>query len=294
MLRYLALGLRDFGIHPMVPMRRVDWEFYVVLEGRAGPTFVEGEKARMPTRTMWVFPPENVHGWSGEPHRPCKIAAFQFAYLPEQLCKSTRESGALAIPLTTRQVQRIESLALEMQPHFNEPNSLSELFFQRAMLDLSLIALQSVPSMKLHTYHKLIQDKVANALEWYKAHLPENPSVKAVAQAVHISPSYLRRLFWEVHKQSPKSMLKQLQMQRVTDRLSLSNDSLEVISDATGYASASELCRAFKAHFKIPPTIWRKNLPPPFQTPRAVKGSAAKVRPDKITARKLQKYLKLD
>ena len=38
----------------------------------------------------------------------------------------------------------------------------------------------------------------------------ENPPVKLIANAVHISPSYLRRLCWEVRKQSPKSLLRRL------------------------------------------------------------------------------------
>ena len=291
MLRYLALGIRDFDLHPMVPARRVDWEFYTVLDGRAAPTFVEDEKVQLATRTMWVFPPENVHGWIGEPHRPCKIAAFQFAYLPDKLCEIARKTGALAVPLTPRQAIVIEGYALELQPHFNEPTSLSDLYYQRVMLQLSMIALQTMPLQEVQTYHKMAQDKVTNALCWYEAHVRENPSVKIVAQATHISPSYLRRLFWEVHKQSPKSMLKQLQLQRVVRRLSMSRDSLEQIAEDCGFASASELCRAFKAHFKIPPTIWRKNLPPPLQIPNATRGEAAKIRPNWMI-RKMNKYLK--
>src|SRR5580698_8389430 len=122
MLRYLALGLRDYGIHPMVPSRRVDWEFYVILRGQAAPTFEAEKSPRLRTRTMWVFAPENMHGWMGIRGRPCKIAAFQFAFLPDLLAERTRRAGALAVPLTPAQTREIETIALELQPHFDQPN----------------------------------------------------------------------------------------------------------------------------------------------------------------------------
>jgi AraC family transcriptional regulator len=292
MLRYLALGLRDFGTHPMVPSRRVDWEFYSVLEGRCAPFFTEGEKPRLCTRTLWVLPPENLHGWTGERGRPCKVASFQFAFLPEQLCARARAAGVLAVPISARQARDIESWALELQPHFHEPTSFSDLHYHRVMLQLSLIALHAGPAAQAHPYHKLAQEKVVAAERWYAEHLPESPAVKQVADAVHVSPSHLRRLFREVKHEGPKALLKRVQMERVVRQLSLTSDGLEKIAADCGFASASELCRAFKARFRLPPAVWRKNLTPPYQEPKAKRGEAAKTRPDSPVHRRLGKYVR--
>lgn len=198
----------------------------------------------------------------------------------------------LAVPITAREAREIGSWALELQPHFNEPTSLSELHYHRVMLQLSLIALHSGPAAQIHPYHKPKLEKVVAAQSWFSDHLVENPTVKMVAAAVHVSPSYLRRLFWEVKKQGPKSLLRRVQMERVVQQLSRSSDGLEKVAADCGFASASELCRAFKAQFHLPPAVWRRNLTPPYQEPKARRGEAAKTRPDSAVHRKLGKYVR--
>jgi len=226
-LRYLAFGLRDFAIHPMVPSLRVDREFYIVLEGRCAPFFTEEERPRLRTRMLWVLPPDNMHGWTGERGRPCKIAAFQFAFIPGQLCERARQAGVLAVPIAAREAREIGSRALELQAHFNEPTSLGELLYHRVMPQLSLIALRSGPAAQIHPYRKLNLEKVVAARRRYSDHLVENPTVKMVAAAVHISPSYLRRLFREVKKQGPESLLRRVQTERVAQQLGRSSDGLD-------------------------------------------------------------------
>ena len=75
--------------------------------------------------------------------------------------------------------------------------------------------------------------------------------------------------------------------------LSLSSDGLDQVAADCGFASASELCRAFKAQFHLPPAVWRKNLVPPYQEPKAQRGETAKSRPDSSIHRKLGKYFRL-
>lgn len=292
MLRYLALGQRNFGLHPMTPARRVDWEFYVILRGPAAPIFHEHERPPLRTRTLWVLGPESRHGWIGDKRQPCQIAAFQFAFLPAPLCDLVTPRGALAVPLTAAQVREIEGYARELQPHFAQPTSFSEIVAHRVMLQLSLVALAGREPVRLKPLHRAAQLKVAQAIEWYEHRLPERPSLKLVAEAIHVSPSYLRRLFWEVKKQRPKAVLRALQMERVVQRLTASASRLDEIAADCGFATASELCRAFKARFKLPPSLWRKNQLPLYQEPKATRGAAAVARPDTPTHRKLKKYIR--
>ncbi len=294
MLRYLALGERNFGLHPMTLARRVDWEFYVILKGRAAPVFDTGENPPLRTRVMWVFDPTHRHGWSGEKRSPCRIAAFQFAMLPEPLCAVVQRTGALAIPLTPAEVRAIEGWARELQPHFKEPNAFSELVAHRVMLQLSLIALEREQPVRIRPAHRTAQYKVTQAVEWYEGHMHEQPSLKMVADAVHVSPSYLRRLFWSVRKQRPKAVLRNMQLDRVVRRLSTSEARLDTIAAECGFANASELCRAFKAHFKVPPSTWRRNTLPLYKEPKETRGSAAVGRPNTEVHKKLGKYIRFE
>lgn len=277
----------------MVLSRRIDWEFYIVLKGRCAPVLNDDDRPELLTRTLWVLPPENLHGWIGARGRPCRVAAFQFPFLPPLLCELARKRGILAVPLTSVQTREIEGFARELQPHFERPNSLSELHSHRVMIQLSLIALKATPAERVHPFHKQDQEKVDDALRWFSGRLAENPSVSRIAAAVHISPGYLRRLFQKVRNQSPKRLLRRIQLERVVECMGRTSANLDQIAAECGFATASELCRAFKAQFRVPPAVWRKNMLPRFRAPRATSGEAAKVRPNTPVHRKLGKYVRL-
>lgn len=276
----------------MALSRRVDWEFYAILQGRAAPVFERSEPTELRSRVLWVFAPEDLHGWIGEKNAPCRIAAFQFAFLPDQLCALTRKSRALSVPLTSRQVRQIESWVRELQPHHDEPNSISDLVAHRVMLELSLLALSAHQPDRIQTMRRVAHAKVQQALNWYGARIRENPSVTDVAAAVHVSPSYLRRLFLDVREQSPKQAFRNVQLEHVVKRITTSTARLEDVASECGFSSASELCRAFKAHFRVPPAMWRKSQLPLYREPRAKHGQAAIVRPDTPEHAKLRKYIR--
>lgn len=269
MLRYLGYGFRYFGQKPMSPQTRANWEFYAVLSGRCAPLLPGDEGRVMPilqSNTIWVFPPEHKHGWIGEKRR-CKAAVLHFGVVFPLLAEITREHGFLQHKLTAAQVRRIEKLASELKPHYDKPVRLSSLYEQHVQLELALMALEGIVTPRLPTLGSISAQKVETAMLYFRDHLHEHPSIDQAARVAGVSSSHLRRLFIQVRKESPRSALQHVAMERAAELLSETSRTIASIAELCGFAGAGEFSRAFKTHYKMPPSVWREGILPPYKKP---------------------------
>lgn len=259
MLRYLANGPRQLS--GRVPANWMPhWEILAVTDGRCAPIFHESDRPELQERTLWIFAPECRHGWIAEPERPHHRIAFHWHGVPpllEALVRSSRQNVYTA-KLTDDQVTRLKAIAAELEPHVQRPTVLSPLHFQARLTDLAIMILGSNDTPAPADLSQLAVFKVERALSWYTEHLSRAPSVKEVSAAIHTSPSHLRRLFWQVRKASPKAVFQKTRLERAQELMSRCAITLEEVARQCGFTGASHLCRDYKAHFDVSPTIWRK------------------------------------
>ncbi len=266
-LRYLTTGLRHFGLQPMYVHARSNWEFFAVLQGKCGPAFPGVQPPVLHPSHLWVFPPENAHGWIGSGSQRCRVAVFHFGTVPLVLDKIVRAQGYLERPLSPSQAQRVLELQKELHPHYEHITEKSLLIFEKALLELSLIALEDVPFEVTETKADRAIRKVEASLTWYLEHIADQPSLEQVAGAVHVSVSHLRRLFWQARKESPQKAFARLRVQRAIELLSHSDLKLDMVAARCGFSSSSDFCRVFKHHQGISPDAWRKKQLAPYQEP---------------------------
>ena len=268
MLLYFANGrIRWKG--PARCNTRTNWEFYVVLDGRCGVIFQDGERPALQEKTLWVFAPECSHAWTDDGHRTYERISLHFGSVPYPLDELVRQNGGwLQRSLSEAEIDRLRTLARAIEPHFLHPTLASPLHFQRHLMDLTLLALEGHP---LTTQSPGLTDlatfKIERALSWYAEHVARGPSVKEVADAVHISPSHLRRLFWQVRKTAPKAAFQRLRLEKAKELMSRSAVTLEDVARDCGYASASHFCREYKSVHHFTPTHGRKRLVASFSKP---------------------------
>jgi AraC family transcriptional regulator len=264
MLRYLSGGVRKLAAKPIGQHARLNWEFYAVVEGRCGVLLENGEKLPLQERWLWVFPPHHVHGWHGE-RRHCQVVVFHCGSVPRQLVEAIPAEGYLERGMTETECRQVEALGRALEPDFNARNSLSELRFDRAIIDLALLALSGTPTTRMHaTMDKRMTEKVEGAIAWFRRHVREQPKMEDVAAAVHVSPSHLRRLFAVALKQNPRTVLARTQMEVALRLLAESDLKIESVASEAGYASARDFSRVFRALKGCPPSEWRRRLQPPY------------------------------
>ncbi len=260
MLRYLGSGYRQFGLYPLVSGGRLNWEFYAVVQGRCGPVLQPDKPPRLRSSTLWVFPAGSRHGWGGDGARRASITAFHFGSVPEQLQAAVRRDGYLEVPLRPAECRRLVALAAELKQHFHRPTNLSELLFQGALTELSLLVLKKLelPEVPLPEGHA--RRAVENALSWFADHVRHNPSVVDVAEHVHVSASTLRRLFRQVRDESPAQAFSRIRLETAMRLMSQTTAKLEIVAEECGYSCTSDFCRAFKALHGSTPNQWRRRL----------------------------------
>ena len=271
MLRHMVAGIRRFGVYPMYIHQRDNWEFFAVLRGKCGALFSETGPATLQQRHLWIFPPETAHGWKGDGPNRCKIVVFHFGKVPALLEKVARERGFLDSTLSPAQVRRVAEIEMELRAPYGSVTEKSLLFFEKAVIELSLMALADVPfaADAGDVNHPLQQ--VQACLSWYSEHMIEQPKLEQTAQAVNTSVRHLRRLFWQARHESPQAAFTRVRLERAMGLLSLSNLKLEAIAEQCGFSSGSDFCRVFKMHHHVSPDAWRKRHLPPYQEPAATR-----------------------
>lgn len=271
MLRYFAQG-RVCWKNGMRCNNRTNWEFYAVLDGRCGVCLSDDEPPVFRERTLWVFAPGCPHAWADDRGQAYERVALHFSSVPFPLDDVVaRRGGWLERPLADSEIARLREMAGRLEPAYRHPTLTSALVFQRHLTELALLLLEDqAPTDRPPTLADLVEFRTERAIEWYLSHLAETPTVKEVADAVHVSPSHLRRLFWQSRHASPKAVFRRLRLDHAKELMSRSDLTLEEVAAHSGYANASHLCRDCRAEYHVSPTTWRKQLVHSFVRPLAI------------------------
>ena len=78
-----------------------------------------------------------------------------------------------------------------------------------------------------------------------------------MAAYLHISETYLRRIFQGEMGVSPKKYLMTLRMNRAKSLLNAGYDPVNVIAEKVGFRDAKNFATAFKKQFGYPPSMQR-------------------------------------
>jgi AraC-like DNA-binding protein len=284
MLRYLGLGKRQLGDHPMPPHARLNWEFLAVVRGKLAPFESHPKNAKLVEKRCWLFPPGVVHGWVGEKGETCDVIVLHFSSLERSIEQVASSRRMLETRLSRADLKQLTAMVPALKRHYWRPTVESELHAQRALADLCLLMIRDYPERSAPHVSGGSYSRVVKAEEWLRANLQANPAVKDAAQHVGLSTSQLCRLFSQVRKETPQDYLNRIKLDRVMELLGHTNAKLEKVAIECGFSNASNLCRAFKAAKGRSPTEWRLETyiqyrPPPKGADGDYRKHGERVRP---------------
>lgn len=146
-----------------------------------------------------------------------------------------------------------------MEREWNNYNEYSELILKGLLYKLIIICLRErvISGMSVHSLEKK-HDCLSNAIKYIKVHLRENPSLKETAQNIHVSPSYLSKIFInQLHTSFSDFVLSEkvqcAQKLLVNSKLSMTQIALEA-----GFSSNAYFSDCFKRSIGLSPTQFRK------------------------------------
>ena len=260
MLRYLGHGFRQFGLYPLVSKPRVNWEFYAVVIGQCAPLLKKNETPRFKTKRLWVFRPGSSHGWVGVGAKKAYITSFHFGSVPPQLDSLVKLDNYCEVELNNAEAKRLVALADELEPHFKKRTNLSNLLFQGALTELTLLVLRKIPEQIARAPENEAERTVELATQWFSERVQDNPPVSEVAREMHVSVSTLRRRFHSARRSSPAHVFEKIRIGVAMQLMTKGNSKLDAIAVECGYSCTSDFCRAFKLFTSITPNAWRQTL----------------------------------
>ena len=261
MLRHLNVGVRDFRLLPDVASIRYNWVFLVSFDGNLRPKLGTCRKVlSLPeSSNFFIIPPDTKYVLVAK--RPkCSRAAFHFAYVSEVLRQVVLERAVLARKLSRTELSEVRKILALVKSHHDRPTELSQVVFELALAQLTMMALKDLAFTRVTPLNNIGRQRIDKAVAWFAEHIGEAPSLTDISSIVHVSPTQLRRHFYEEFGRSPRSVFLKLRMQRAAQLLSATSDTLAQIAESCGFQSATDFCRAFKKAFKLSPNRWRHEV----------------------------------
>ena len=103
------------------------------------------------------------------------------------------------------------------------------------------------------------EDPVANAVTFIQENLAQELSVQRITRSCHISKSMLYSRFRERFGCTVSEYIHTKRVERACELLRMTDQSMEAISQATGFSSASYFGRIFRKHMGTTPMKYRKD-----------------------------------
>lgn len=154
---------------------------------------------------------------------------------------------------------KIVSILNDMECEWNNYNAYSELILKGLLYRFIITCLRerTIGGMPIHTLEKK-HDCLSNAIKYIKVHLRENPSLKETAKGIHVSPSYLSKIFINQLHTSFSDFVLNEKVQYAQKLLVNSKMSMTQIAMESGFSSNAYFSDCFKRSMGISPTQFRK------------------------------------
>lgn len=115
-----------------------------------------------------------------------------------------------------------------------------------------------VPSAPRHRTFRPLRAEARSVAELLASELDRRWSVPELAEAVHLSPSQLRRVFTESFGKSPIAYLTMLRAERMAHQLKVSNSPISVIAASVGWGDPDFAARQFRRSVGVAPSEYRR------------------------------------
>lgn len=154
---------------------------------------------------------------------------------------------------------KILTILNDIEQEWNNYNKYSELVLKGMLHRLIITCLRErtlggIPIQALERKHECLSD----AIKYIKAHLRESPSLKDTAQGIHVSPSYLSKIFINQLHTSYSDFVLSEKIQCAQKLLVNSKLTMTQIVSEAGFSSNAYFSDCFKRHTGFSPTQFRK------------------------------------
>jgi AraC-like DNA-binding protein len=249
---------RYFGQAPIPPHSLPNWHFSVVTTGNCGVILGNREMWSLRTQCLWIFPPGFEHGWHGD-QEECNVVSFQVEEVPAQLFSAVKKIGFLEIELSADQLEEIIEMKGTIHPDFYVRDLVNELHFDRAIIQMSLMALGKVMASAKEIARARAEKSILNALNAFRRNLKEPSAIRwrKMTKAAGVSSAKLRSFFVSFLNKTAHQVMTDVRVEMATELLEDTSIKLDSIATESGFGSYRAFARAFADRKACCPLVWR-------------------------------------
>lgn len=192
----------------------------------------------------------DLHELSKRPPEPLADAGLRGELLYEKFCKD----GAFASLAGNIQSQNLFSA------FYDQPEALQSAYWKLKALELLLYLykIDLSPKHQLTEYQSEQVETIRKIHEHLTQNIAQKITIEALSKQYLMNATTLKTVFKAVYGTSLASHIKTHRMEMAATLLRSTQDNLAHISQAIGYENQSKFTAAFKEHFKMLPTEYRK------------------------------------
>ena len=203
-----------------------------------------GEKMSSNKNCLYLLPKGSAYEW--------RCTAAGHYHIIEFACEKSYPH-ILRFPITdgkyfSEAFEKLEHMRT-MQKPFYEMESIQALY--GILLKLLTTQKNYAPSAK--------QQKIQSAMDYIATHYAEPLTNDLLAAQTDLSTVYFRKLFYELHGNSPMLYVQKLRIQKAKELLSSDHGGIASVAQSLGYTSIYDFSRSFKKHVGMSPSAYIKN-----------------------------------
>jgi AraC-like DNA-binding protein len=257
MLCYLSSLDRNYKTLPDLPVKRVNWEFYAILRGKAGRKFPKGGPTEYRSNYLWLVKPGQCYQWVSKPNSIRRVV-FHFTHVPEILRKRLDQVDCIGRSLNANDRHHVVKLANDLMIHYLNPTELLDIAAQKVLCELTLLLLKDDKHSHLDQLKRKEHQLVRRAEDWYQTNMNKRPTIDHVAAECGLSSSQLRRYFKKVYNAPPQLIFRRLRLYEAARLLINTDWTIDRIYPEAGFNNRVDFHRTFKEEYGASPLKWRK------------------------------------
>lgn len=249
-----------YRTHKFPPHLHDEFAFGVIERGAQSFQDGHGQRTIMPQGTICIINPGQMHEG-----RPASDIGWDYRmiYVPTAGLAAALKGADLEIesglyfPDTV--IDDPDTLRLLHEAHVCSESADASRLEKASRLTQAIyqLALRHGQTKRPTQPHSPVPGIVKRAREYIDAHVSDNPSLDAIADAAGMSPFHLLREFKKAIGVAPHAYLMQRRVERAKHLL-LQNQTLRQVSIEMGYSDQGHLSREFTRFFGVPPGAARR------------------------------------
>ncbi|MGG5371907.1 AraC family ligand binding domain-containing protein [Enterococcus sp. AZ196] len=256
-LKLLFTGKAACGaLHSFGPAVRPNYIIHIVTSGK-GSYQIDNRRYQVTAGQGFIIPPDKLTFYQADREEPWN---YYWAAFTGELASPYLEGLGFDKNHPIFFVEHLEKAVELLEKTFllDQTSVYSELMLSALLYEFLALLQQS--KEQIATTNQVTNPHVQNAIDYIKANYAADISVQSLAHTLSLNRSYLSAIFKKEMDLTLQQYITEYRLTRAAELLGISDFSIEIVAEYSGYRDPLVFSKAFKRKFSLTPSQYRKKM----------------------------------